>query len=42
MNVRMMASRILCFALERLLMIGGEDNMASIDKAITSILDLMP
>ena len=41
-NVRSMASRILCFVLNRLLMIGGEENTASIDEAITRILDLMP
>jgi hypothetical protein len=37
-----MASKTLCFALNRLMQIGGEDNMKLIDETITSILDLMP
>jgi len=33
-KVRDMASRTLCFVLNRLLMIGGEENLASIDETI--------
>jgi len=41
-NVRQMASRVLVFVLNRLLVIGGEENAILIDDAITRTLDLMP
>lgn len=38
-EVREMASNTLCFALSRLLQIGGEESMRYIDETITQILD---
>ena len=41
-EVRAMASTTLCFALSRLLQIGGEECRTYIDETITQVLDLMP
>lgn len=41
-EVREMASTTLCFALSRLLQIGGEECRTYIDETITQVLDLMP
>ena len=41
-EVRDMAAATLCFALIRLLHIGGEANMQLVEDAVTQVLDLMP
>ena len=41
-GVRDMASTTLCFALQRLLQMGGEAHLDLIDKTLTEVLDLMP
>jgi hypothetical protein len=37
-----MASLTLCFILNRLVQIGGEENLKSVDEIVTKVLDLMP
>lgn len=41
-DVRDMASMIFVFVLNRLLHIGGTENLQAVDQAITALLDLMP
>jgi hypothetical protein len=41
-DVRQMASTILGFLLQRLHMIGGEENINMIETAVTYLLDQMP